>query len=98
METRLIEPGHIEHVQLLQLGKVFLLLVERKELLVKLPAMNQRTKDTMPIEELSKASWDARRGQCSSSRFAQRAPTQQQVSRIPAGGTTTTMILDVVWA
>jgi hypothetical protein len=56
METRLIEPGHIEHVQLLQLGKVFLLLVERKELLVKLPAMNQRTKDTMPIEELSKAS------------------------------------------
>jgi hypothetical protein len=32
------------------------------------------------------------------SRFAQRSPTQQHVSRFPAAGTATTMILDVIWA
>jgi hypothetical protein len=53
METRVIECRHIEHVQLLQLGKVILLLVEREELLLNLPAM---TKEIVPIEELSRAS------------------------------------------
>ena len=37
-------------------------------------------------------------GRSSCSRFAQRPPTQQHVSRFPAAGTTTTMILDVIWA
>jgi hypothetical protein len=49
----LIEPRHFEHVQLLQLGKTFLLLVRRQELLVKLPAI---IKEIVPIEELGKAS------------------------------------------
>jgi hypothetical protein len=40
----------------LQLGKVLLLLVEREELLVKLPVVDQLTKKIVPIEELSRAS------------------------------------------
>jgi hypothetical protein len=57
METRLIERRHIEHVQLLQLGKVLLLLVEREELLVKLPNHDPAdTEEIVPIEELGKAS------------------------------------------
>jgi hypothetical protein len=56
METRLIERGHIEHVQLVQLGKTFLLLVRRQELLVKLPAITRQIKEIVPIEELGKAS------------------------------------------
>jgi hypothetical protein len=56
METRLIERRHIQHAQLLQLGKVLLLLVEREELLIKLPDMNQLNKEIMPLEELSRAS------------------------------------------
>jgi hypothetical protein len=56
METRVIECRHIEHVQLLQLGKVILLLVEREELLLNLPAMTNLTKEIVPIEKLSRAS------------------------------------------
>jgi hypothetical protein len=56
MEARMIEGRHIEHAQLLQLGKVILLLVEREELLVKLPAMTQQTKEIVPIQELNRAS------------------------------------------
>jgi hypothetical protein len=56
MEARMIEGRHIEHAQLLQLGKVLLLLVEREELLVKLPAMTQPTKEIVPIQELNRAS------------------------------------------
>jgi hypothetical protein len=52
----MIERRHIEHVQLLQLGKVLLLLVEREELLVELPVTTQLTKEVVPIEELSRAS------------------------------------------
>jgi hypothetical protein len=40
----------------LELRKVLLLLVKREELLVKLPAMTQPTKEIMPIEEQSRAS------------------------------------------
>ena len=36
MEARMIEDRHMDHAQLLRLGKVLLLLVEREELLVKL--------------------------------------------------------------
>ena len=39
-----------------------------------------------------------KQGRGSYSRFAQRPPTQKHVSRFPAAGTTTTMILDVIWA
>jgi hypothetical protein len=56
MEARMIEGRHIDHAQLLQLGKVLLLLVEREELLVKLTLVDQLTKEIMPIEELSRAS------------------------------------------
>lgn len=52
----MIERRRIEHVQLLQLGKVLLLLVEREELLVGLSATNQPTKEIIPIEELDRAS------------------------------------------
>ena len=52
----MIEGKHIEHAQLLQLGKVLLLLVEREELLVELPAMTQPTKEIVPIEGLGRAS------------------------------------------
>jgi hypothetical protein len=52
-----IERRHIEHVQLLQLGKVLLLLVEREELLVKLPSHDPAdTKEIVPIGELGRAS------------------------------------------
>jgi hypothetical protein len=56
MEARMIEGRPIEHAQLLQLGKVLLLLVEREELLAKLPRVDQLTKKILPIEELSRAS------------------------------------------
>jgi hypothetical protein len=56
METRVIECRHIEDIQLLQLGKVILLLAEREELLLNLPAMTNLTKEIVPIEELSRAS------------------------------------------
>jgi hypothetical protein len=56
METRMIERRHIEHVQLLQFGKVLLLLVEREELLVRLPAMTQPSREIGPIQDLSRAS------------------------------------------
>jgi hypothetical protein len=47
---------HIEHARLLQLGKVLLLLVEREELLIKLPAMTQPSEEIGPIRELNRAS------------------------------------------
>jgi len=52
----LIERRHIEHAQLLQLGKVILLLVEREELLVNFPAMISLTEKIEPLEEYSRAS------------------------------------------
>ena len=52
----MIDRRHIDHPQLLELGKVLLLLVRRRELLVKLPAMTQTTKEILPIEELRRAS------------------------------------------
>jgi hypothetical protein len=52
----MIARRRIDRTQLLQLGKVLLLLVEREELLVKLPAMTQPTKEIVPIEGLGRAS------------------------------------------
>jgi hypothetical protein len=56
MAARLIERREFEHVQLLQLGKVLLLLVEREELLIKLPVVDELTKEIMLIQDLSRAS------------------------------------------
>ena len=56
MEARMIEDGHIDHEQLLRLGKVLLLLVEREDLLVRLPVVYQLTQKSLPIEELNRAS------------------------------------------
>ena len=39
----------------LQLGKVLLLLVEREELLVILPALTQPSREIVPIEDLNRA-------------------------------------------
>jgi hypothetical protein len=50
----------IDHIDLVQLGKMLLLLVERQELLVDLPSMTQTaeeivpTEGIVPTEELSK--------------------------------------------
>ncbi len=52
----MIERRHIDHAQLLELGKVLLLLVKRQELLVDLPGMTQPTNEIMPLKELSRAS------------------------------------------
>jgi Trp operon repressor len=56
MEARMIEDGHIDHEQLLRLGKVLLLLVEREDLLVRLPVVYQLTQKSLPIEDLNRAS------------------------------------------
>jgi hypothetical protein len=53
---KMIARRRIDRTQLLQLDKVLLLLVEREELLVKLPAMTQPTKEIVPIEGLGRAS------------------------------------------
>jgi hypothetical protein len=52
----MIAHRQIDRTQLLQFGKVILLLVKREELLVKLPAMTQPTKEIVPIEGLVRAS------------------------------------------
>ena len=52
----MVEGRHIDRAQLLQLSKVLLLLVEREELLVKLPVVDQLTKKIVAIEELTRAS------------------------------------------
>jgi hypothetical protein len=50
------ERRQIDHEQLLQLSKTILLLAERQELLLNLPAVNRLTKKIMPIEGFSRAS------------------------------------------
>ena len=52
----MIESRHMDHAQLLQFGKVLLLLVEREELLAKVPLADQLTKKILLIEELTRAS------------------------------------------
>jgi hypothetical protein len=52
----MVDGQQVDRTQLLQLGKVLLLLVERQELLGELPAMTQPTKAFVPIEGLGKAS------------------------------------------
>jgi hypothetical protein len=55
-ETRMIERRHIDHAQLLQLGKMLLLLVKRQELPLDPPPTSYLNKETMPLEELRRAS------------------------------------------
>jgi hypothetical protein len=52
----MMDRRQIDRTQLLQLSKVILLLVEREELLVNLPAMSSLTNEIVPIEELRRAS------------------------------------------
>lgn len=49
----MVKGRHIEHAELLQFGKVLLLLFEREELLVTPPVVDELTKKIVPIEELS---------------------------------------------
>ncbi len=52
----MVKGRHIEHAELLQFGKVLLLLVEREELLVTLPVVDGLAKKIVAIEGLSRAS------------------------------------------
>ena len=52
----MIERRQIDHIDLVQLGKMLLLLFKRQELLVDLPFMTQTTEEIAPTEELSKGS------------------------------------------
>ena len=51
----MIERRQIDHIDLMQLGKMVLLLFKRQELLVDLPSMIQTTEEIVPTEELSKS-------------------------------------------
>jgi hypothetical protein len=48
----MIERRQIDHIDLVQLGKMLLLLFERQELLVDLPLTTQTAEAIAPIEEL----------------------------------------------
>ncbi len=50
----MIERRQIDHIHVVQLGKMLLLLFKRQELLVDLPSMTQPTEEIVPTEELSK--------------------------------------------
>jgi hypothetical protein len=56
----MIERRQIDHIDLVQLGKMLLLLFKRQELLVNLPSMTQTTEEIvlteriLPTDELSK--------------------------------------------
>jgi hypothetical protein len=50
----MIERRQIDHVDLVQLGKMLLLLFERQELLVDLPFTTQTAEAMAPTEELSR--------------------------------------------
>jgi hypothetical protein len=52
----MVEGSHIDHAQLLQLGKMLLLLVEQREPPLDLPAVTDLGKKIMPIDELGRAS------------------------------------------
>lgn len=54
--TRPVEASHIDHAQLLQLGKMLLLLVENGEAALYLPAVTDLNKNTLPTEELGRVS------------------------------------------
>ena len=56
MEMLMVKGRHIDHAELLQFGKVLLLLVEREELLVALLVVDERTKGSCPAKELSRVS------------------------------------------
>jgi hypothetical protein len=53
---RVIEHRNIDHVQLLQLAKILLLLVEPQEPTRELPAMTQLKKEVKLVKNLVKAS------------------------------------------
>jgi hypothetical protein len=55
-QTRTVEASHIDHAQLLQLGKMLLLLAENGEAPLDLPAMTGLNKNPLPIEELGRVS------------------------------------------
>jgi hypothetical protein len=48
----MIERRQIDHIDLVQFGKMLLLLFKRQELLMDLPSMTQTTEEIMPTEEL----------------------------------------------
>jgi hypothetical protein len=50
------ERRQIDHQQLLQLSRTMLLLAERQELLLDLPAANELVQKVIPIEGFSRAS------------------------------------------
>jgi hypothetical protein len=50
------ERRQIDHEQLLQLSRTILLLAERQELLLDLPAAKEEGNEVLPIEEFSRAS------------------------------------------
>ena len=78
----------VDHIQLSELAQVYSSSSHR--------SLGLAGGDDLPFLISSSATQKSGRG--SSSRFAQLLPTQQHVSRFPAAGTTTTMILDVIWA
>lgn len=49
----MVERRHIDHIDLVQLGRTLLLLFKGQELLVDLRAMTQPTEEIVPTEELS---------------------------------------------
>ena len=55
-QTRTVETSHIDHAQLLQLGKMLLLLVESGEPSLDLPVVTDLNKSTLPLEELGRVS------------------------------------------
>jgi hypothetical protein len=55
-QTRTVIASHIDHAQLLHLGKMLLLLVEQGEMQKDLSVVTDLNKSSLPIEELSRAS------------------------------------------
>lgn len=55
-QTRTLEASHIVHAQLLQLGKMLLLLVENRETALGHLGVTDLSKNTPPTEELDRAS------------------------------------------
>ena len=50
----MIERRQIDHIELVQLGKMLLLLSKRQELLLNFPSITQSTEEIVPTDELSK--------------------------------------------
>jgi len=50
----MIERRQIDHIELVQLGKMLLLLSKRQELLLDFPSITQSAEEIVPTDELSK--------------------------------------------